>query len=507
MQRQSSWFIASKRGTIVISIIIIIIIVTFLHLPLKTNSFQITTSSVITTTMIPHDPIIITSNSDLATFPGSGSSKDPFRIEGFNITTSNSTGIHITGTTKYFTVQNNYIEAKLSCIYINQISENTAIIFNNTCKNSYASIWFYYTDFSTVVNNYCENNYRGIFLDNSIFSTVINNTCINNYDGILIKSAAFSTIYNNSCTLNTWGINILFSPFSNIINNTCNYSNNGGILLSFSDSSSIYANNCFNNDLYGIKLYNSDSSIIKNNVCSSYNKWGIWCESSDSINISNNKCNYNKDIGVVLYLAASSIINNNSANNNYMGIWCESAKSSFITNNTCNGNANVGIIVPQSTMSTITENTCNYNNKGIYLYYSSSFILITYNLLKENVEYGVYIGSDSQNNLIHHNSFIDNNLSGTSQAYDSGINNTWYEKETLEGNYWTDLENNSFYKIDGETKNKDKCPLDENLERIQSQNELVLTLTIVGTGIFSLIILYFVLRKKNKRKDNIKSLQ
>ncbi len=106
----------------------------------------------------------------------------------------------------------------------------------------------------------------------------------------------------------------------------------------------------------------------------------------------------------------------------------------------------------------LPNNTCsNNNNHGINLG-SSDFYVVTYNLLQENVGYGVYVSFISDNNLIHHNTFVDNNLGGTSQAYDQGAYNYWYDTVTLEGNFWSDWSGTGNYAIDGTAEAIDLYP-------------------------------------------------
>jgi len=82
-------------------------------------------------------------------------------------------------------------------------------------------------------------------------------------------------------------------------------------------------------------------------------------------------------------------------------------------------------------------------------------------LLLENEEYGVYMSSSSKTNLIHHNNFVDNNPTGTSQAYDGGKHNIWYDSLNLEGNYWSDWNGTGSYSIDGYGGTVDLYPLEE----------------------------------------------
>ncbi len=364
--------------------------------------------------LTPHDSISITSDSGFAVFPGSGTEEDPYLIEGYNITTTSNRGISITDTTKYFIVRNCYVDVDDYGIYIDNVADGTATIINNTCSNNNFGISLNYFGSSTVVNNTCNNNNGdGIRLWYSGSSTVVNNTCSNNGDeGILLWDSGSSTV----------------------INNTCNNNNFEGIMLSYSSSSIVVNNTCSNNNS-GIKLSSSNNSTVINNTCN-YNQYGI-----------------------MLVTSGSSTVADNTCNNDYHGIYLFSSGS-----------------------STVTNNTCNNNNHGIYLSSSDSCV-VTYNLLQDNEKYSVYLAlengifvsnsdnnlnrifvSSSDNNLIHHNNFVDNNLGGTSQAFDGGTNNTWYDTKTLEGNYWSDWSGEGSYSIDGSENSIDLYPLDEPAE-------------------------------------------
>ena len=66
---------------------------------------------------------------------------------------------------------------------------------------------------------------------------------------------------------------------------------------------------------------------------------------------------------------------------------------------------------------------------------------------QENVEYGIVLWGDD--NVVHHNTFVDNNIGGSSQAFDGGTNNVWYDISTLEGNFWSDYDGDGNYTMDG----------------------------------------------------------
>ena len=81
----------------------------------------------------------------------------------------------------------------------------------------------------------------------------------------------------------------------------------------------------------------------------------------------------------------------------------------------------------------------------------------------------VFVGSSSWN-VAHHNTFINNSkvnqytIDGertgtiTSQGYDEGNYNTWYDEEGEYGNIWSDYTGGSSYSIDGRANAEDIYP-------------------------------------------------
>ncbi len=423
-------------------------------------------------------------------------------------------------------------------------SSGSATVANNTCNsNDNRGLWFSFSGSSTVVNNTCSNNIDdGIYLYSSGISTVVNNTCSNNnHRGIALYHSGSSTVANNTCDNNEYGIWLLYSSGSTVANNTCD-NNNKGISLSFSGISNVINNTCNNNYMYGIYLYSSSGSTVANNTFTncglrideytidSYllytveNNWvngkklGFYTNLDSTIitepvygqliivNCTNvtvrDQILNNATIGLFLHSCTSSvIINNMCSNNKYVGIFLRFSDSSTVINNTCNNNHWYGILLSSSDSSTVISNTCNNNSYGIRLIYST-FCVVTYNLLQENGGYGVFLRFGSDNNLIHHNNFVDNNPAGISQAYDDGISNTWYDIETLEGNYWSDWSDIGSYSIDGSAGAIDLYPLDEpaeySVESTTDENQLNFTFTLLML-IFPLILTRIISKNVKKK--------
>ncbi|MHA1668826.1 MAG: NosD domain-containing protein [Candidatus Heimdallarchaeaceae archaeon] len=238
--------------------------------------------------LIPHDAISITDDDGFNTFPGIGTVEDPYIIEGYNITTSSSKGIEISGTTKYFVIKNCYINALDYGINIDNVAYGTATITNNTCEN---------------------HNYSGIYLFSSSGSTISSNNCSYNDIGIDIYFSSTVFVTANNCSSNSIGVQLFSSSFSTINVNNCSYNSDYGIhLKSNSNNNSATFNQCNNNDYSGFRFSSSSNynSISKNN-CSYNSYFGIYLDRSDSNIFSLNNFQNNSDVDIFI----NSLTSNN----------------------------------------------------------------------------------------------------------------------------------------------------------------------------------------------------
>ncbi|MCG3260319.1 MAG: right-handed parallel beta-helix repeat-containing protein, partial [Candidatus Heimdallarchaeota archaeon] len=110
----------------------------------------------------------------------------------------------------------------------------------------------------------------------------------------------------------------------------------------------------------------------------------------------------------------------------------------------------------------ISFNKISNNDYGIQFtgkaeYGFSENCTIFKNLISDNLNYGIVI-YNGKFNIIHHNSFIDNNQ-GTTQAFDSGFSNFWFDSSTMEGNFWSDFSGIGTYTIAGPALAEDLYPL------------------------------------------------
>ncbi|NHJ39334.1 MAG: hypothetical protein FK731_04820 [Asgard group archaeon] len=491
--------------------------------------------------MIRKAPITILGDTyfDKYDFPGIGTKEEPFIIENYYIVTADNYGIYIWNTTKYFIIQNCYIEAKNIGIFIRSAIVGTANINRNTCtkctvvgisientpkaildRNSCnentrsmfefildgVGIQLYNSPNTSLIRNECSENYYGIFLDNSSNLNIEDNICNDNYNsGIYIDDEVHNTtLLENTCNSNTKnGITLYRSNGLNIENNTCLSNKRYGIELKYS-SNNIFTNNIIErNNLIGLILINSPNNTVAknsiksnysfgffimyspnitivdniiannwlcgidasyssnltiiNNFCTQNNLWGIILSFSPYSTIKNNTCTSNRCAGISLEENSfGSLIKNNTFENNYWDGINAGSTNLIIEENICNYNGENGIRLTGVNYSLVTKNTCIGNTEnGIEL--NSAYVLVKNNLFQSNLIYGVeiYYGS---HNIVHHNSFIDN-LASFSQAFDEGLNNTWYDESILEGNYWSDWSGIGNYTIDGSAGSEDPYPL------------------------------------------------
>ena len=276
----------------------------------------------------------------------------------------------------------------------------------------------------------------------------------------IIRNCNISAFFIGICIYN-----IYYSEgTSMIINNICTnkWGNGRGIYVANSKVA-ISNNTCTGGRFAGIELFGSPDSIVTDNTCTDNHDAGISISYSDRVNVTNNFC----------------------TNNEWSGINFNDGSEGIITENRCTNNGGDGMWVSHTSEVNITNNICTNNSDGLSLY-SSSLCLVKYNHFQENSEYGSRLDHLSANNSFHHNSFIDNNLGGTSQAKDDGEYNIWFEEMIQEGNYWSGWNKDKPYLIDGDANSTDPYPLNEKLNRIAYDFTLIIPAIILGISILKI---------------------
>jgi len=283
---------------------------------------------------------------------------------------------------------------------------------------------------------------NGIYIFATTKHFVIRNCLISStYMGINIENIAKSTATIENCTIKGqfYGISIKNSVNVTIRENTLN-DNYVGIFVNFSNETLISENKCVQNTIYGMRISESDNSSIENNFLKQ-NRYGVYIFESSFCTLKKNFCINNEIAGIY-----SSFTNN----------------STFIENN-CINNFQDGIRITKGDNCILSSNIISYNFMYGITLSGSSNCLITLNEISYNHNYGVYISHTyihSKDNVIHHNSFIQNfrTTKNQSQAWDEG-NSTWFDVINLEGNYWDNYNGSGWYPIDGPSLSFDEYPL------------------------------------------------
>jgi parallel beta-helix repeat protein len=410
----------------------------------------------------PHDPIFIDSNDDFISygFKGTGIAKDPYLIENLEIITiTNSCGIHIKDTTKSFIIRNCIIDAL-----------DYGILVSNTSLRTLSSI----------DSNIIENNYYGIFVNNTFVPLIVNNTCRYNNYAINVTNCDYVLVDGNKCFDNlNKSISVQTSENAWVTFNHCYSGSEEGIIIRECPYSTVIHNVCLLNgddnalELlgFGIRILSSSYTLVKNNTCMENLECGIDVNTGSLYTIEENFC----------------------FNNHYTGIQTWGVLSSLINNNTCIGNP-YGILLYDATTTTITNNTVRYSNWAGMSLAEVSGCTFSYNLIQDTTNYGMEFIHLSSNNKIHHNKFIDNNPGGSSQAFDEGNQNIWYQASTNEGNYWNEYVPPGSYSIDGSSSSEDLYPLNEfGIPYIPEFNSSIALVTISIT----FLIMIVNLRKRN----------
>ena len=179
-------------------------------------------------------------------FNGSGTVVDPYRIEYLTIDTEDSNGIFITDVSVYFVIRNCTVDAYDVGIFIQNVPNGRAALYNNTCNHIKGG--------------------HGMVISNVENCTIQGNKFINNYFGIHLYDTPNSRVLNNTIEFNTEGISIDLGENLIIANNSIKYGTSTGISIRDSNYT-VFENNVIeNNDGYAVIIDNCNYGSYSNNV-------------------------------------------------------------------------------------------------------------------------------------------------------------------------------------------------------------------------------------------------
>ncbi|MFX0150109.1 MAG: right-handed parallel beta-helix repeat-containing protein [Candidatus Hodarchaeota archaeon] len=235
----------------------------------------------------------------------------------------------------------------------------------------------------------------------------------------------------------------------------------GGSLISIRHTTAYF---CIRNNLVnglkfpteGIYLSNVMNGRVENNIICN-NKatdGGIILESSTSLIINNSI--FDNNMGINVNGNNNTIVNNTIYNNDVHAIWLNIGScNNTVLNNSIYDNRLSGIEFEESNYNSISNNTLYNNTDGIVASASRNNLISRNNISYNNGE-GLIFLSESSNNIVKWNNFIDN----IGQANDDGSNNIFafnYWNEWTSPDVDTDGFVDNHYTIDG--GNQDPYPL------------------------------------------------
>ena len=352
------------------------------------------------------------------------------------------------------------------------IRRNNKIIGNTISNNKYGIAFYDYSEGNLISDNYIAYNSHGIQLQQSN-NVLRNNKFVGNNFSISDYSAKINDI-DESNTVNGKPVYYWVDQHGKLVSSDAGWvvlkncsritvenlhlqSNAQAIFLYNTNSTTIKGNSVTNN-AYGIVLLTSSNNTISNNNLTKNTGYGIQISSESNNNsIIENRIWENTGQGISVGYSNGTNISKNYITANECGIKLEFAKKSDITENNVTSNTGNGIELSFETCNnTISRNYISKNALGITMGPTWQHIpagnIITENTIKENNGWGIKLDPTQNNNLIHHNNFIDNNVTEGLQVSNPGQwtyrdrrgqwlpgnPNSWDDGK--EGNYWSDYE-------------------------------------------------------------------
>jgi len=451
---------------------------------------------ILPTAYLPHSPIRINDNSGFNTsngvMGGDGSANTPYIISGWQINALGyGCGIYVGNTTDHFRIRDCYVHNASGNSGVGYYNAN--ILLNNsdnggvencTVENASGNGIYLISgnpqNFIIKNNTIKSNGENGIFSNNGRYNFFENNTIYDVpdfYQAIYLFNCWQETVKNN--TIYNSGLG-LYAGYNNhiITGNKVNgkpvyyYSDTNDFSVPTNIGQLILAN-CNDTTIRDLRIDNTSRPIImafctnitiENCTLSDSREMGIFIHGGYRCNIINNTIiaenhnthgiygtlngqNYfisnNKliDLNIGIFLMSFSTDNEISFNNfskNQNAINLSSVDLINITKNTIVDGNGPCIYLSSVNRGTLINNTIiNNTGHGAFLFNSDSNTII-YNTFQDCLGYGVFCANGADDNLIHHNNFL-NNRGGGIQGSDVTGTNFWNNTENR-GNYWSDYE-------------------------------------------------------------------
>ena len=281
----------------------------------------------------------------------------------------------------------------------------------------------------TIRNIRVESFWGGIYADGSPNGTISDCTVLNNYRGIHLRMGSHNyevtgcnissniftglhpylsndhVIRDNTITHNRWGLVFDTSHYNVLTNNTMI---KDGIIVNGMGTHKSVTSMDETNTVNGKPVYfwkDRDGGKVPEGA------GFIWLINCHNVEISDQDVS-ETDLGILLHHSTNNVISSVTAeSNDFAGIWILWSDSNTVTNS-------------------VFENNAWY---GIYLW-GAKHNVIHANTILANRWYGLRASYYSQDNIVYHNNFIDNNTPAFVTDY---MANIWDDGYPSGGNYWS----------------------------------------------------------------------
>ncbi|MHA1930601.1 MAG: right-handed parallel beta-helix repeat-containing protein [Candidatus Thorarchaeota archaeon] len=371
----------------------------------------------------PHDYVYVYEDAAFSEegFTGSGTSGDPYVLEGKIINTT-QTCVYIMPTTAHFVIRDCYITSPEigegigarfwqtsagiveDCYIINKdygILSNTVdnlVLKNNTVTDCEKGIWLYQCENVFLLNNTISSHGEyGVYEQINVGTVYINNTITDCAQATYLSSSDNCTMINNVIKGNDLGMEIRVTDYANITGNTFVNNEEFGLHLSAANHNFTIRNNTFlNNGLrYRESSYYEIDHVIANNTVNgkplllldgnvsevldgfAYGQiilincdditidngtfigaCGITLYNSDNCKIFNTTLENSSD-GIYLYYSNNCEIRDNNITDNSFGCYIKASSSTILTNNAFE---NCGILIQGSSHLPYNTHTIGTDN-------------------------------------------------------------------------------------------------------------------------------------------------
>jgi len=310
---------------------------------------------------------------------------------------------------------------------------------NTITTNTYGIAFYDFSAGNEVSDNYIADNTHGVAYASN---TVFRNNQFRNNEGAISESSYTVNDIDTSNTVNGKPIYYWVGQHNRTVPSDAGWvvlkncsdikvqglsleSNGDGILLCYTNGSTVSGNVVANN-LNGITLEGSSNNVISDNRVAGNSDYGIYLDgASRDNNVSDNRIEANGKDGVSVHALGSSTCNlvsqNQITKNQGNGISVNGAQEWKIVGNNITLNRGSGIcFLYDACSNTVTANYIAGNGVGIQLSYAVENT-VTFNTITENNGWGIELNGSQKNNVIHHNNFINNNVTEGLQVRIAGV--------------------------------------------------------------------------------------